>query len=146
MATTKKKPTKKAIAKTKANTKKKRDEKKEQKRVTLMKKALIQAMTDSLGIVTKACKIVGINRCTYYEYYNNDEEFRKECDDIDEVALDFVESKLHKQINDGIPSSTIFYLKTRGKKRGYQETTLVGEDKENKFSSFLSLANAIRGF
>ena len=37
------------------------------------------------------------------------------------VALDFAESQLHKQIQDNSTSATIFYLKTQGKKRGYVE-------------------------
>ena len=40
------------------------------------------------------------------------------------IVLDFAESQLHKQIKDGNPSSTIFYLKTKGKNRGYYEKIL----------------------
>ncbi len=36
------------------------------------KKALIQAMEKSLGVVTTACKLAGLDRGTYYNYYNND--------------------------------------------------------------------------
>ena len=40
-----------------------------------------------------------------------------------ETTLAFTESKLHKQIEDGVPVSTIFLLKTKGKNRGYVEKT-----------------------
>jgi hypothetical protein len=86
------------------------------------KKALIEAMEKSLGIVTEACKKVGVSRSTYYEYYRTDPDFKAAIDDIDNVVLDFVESKLHKQIENENPTSTIFYLKTKGRKRGYIET------------------------
>ena len=79
-------------------------------------------MEKSLGIVTEACKKVGVSRTTYYEYYNTDPDFKAAIDDIDNVVLDFVESKLHKQIENENPTSTIFYLKTKGRKRGYIET------------------------
>jgi len=85
------------------------------------KKALLEALESSLGVVTSACKKVGIGRTTFYNYLNADEEFAKQVKDIENVALDFAESQLHKQIKDGNPSSTIFYLKTKGKKRGYIE-------------------------
>ena len=88
------------------------------------KKQLIDAMEKCLGIVTQACKKVGISRTTYYEYYNTDPDFKKAIDDIDNVALDFAESSLHEQIKDKIPTSTIFYLKTKGRKRGYIETKI----------------------
>ena len=86
------------------------------------KKQLIDAMEKCLGIVSQACKQVGISRTTYYEYYNTDPDFKKAIDDIENVALDFAESSLHQQIKDKIPTSTIFYLKTKGRKRGYIET------------------------
>jgi len=86
-----------------------------------IKKQMIEALTSSLGIVTTACKTVGISRTTFYQYCKDDEEFKNQVDDISEIALDFAESKLHKLIDDNIPAATIFYLKTKGKKRGYIE-------------------------
>ena len=85
------------------------------------KKALLEALKKSLGIVTNACERVGVGRTTYYEWYNNDEDFRNKVDDLQNVALDFAESQLHKQIAKQSTAATIFYLKTKGKKRGYIE-------------------------
>lgn len=93
----------------------------EQERTTIQKKALIEAMEKSLGIVTQACKLAGLSRETYYNYYNSDPAFKKSCEDCADIALDFVESHAHKQIADDVPSTTIFYLKTRGRSRGYIE-------------------------
>lgn len=41
------------------------------------KRALVAAMTKSLGIVTQAFTALGISRDTYYSYYNNDKAFKK---------------------------------------------------------------------
>lgn len=91
----------------------------------IQKKAMIEALEKSLGVVTTACKSVGIARSTHYEWYGSDDKYKKAVDDIADVALDFAESQLHKQIQNGEVSSTIFYLKTKGKKRGYIERTEV---------------------
>ena len=87
----------------------------------ILKKRLVEALEKSLGVVTTACKQTGVNRSTFYEWYNKDEDFKKEVDSIGDIALDFAESQLHKQIQGGNPTSTIFYLKTKGKRRGYVE-------------------------
>ena len=92
------------------------------------KKAMIQALEKSLGVVTSACKAVGINRSTHYEWLKTDEEYKKEVEDVENIALDFAESQLHKQIKEGNTSGTIFYLKTKGKKRGYVERTEVHQE------------------
>lgn len=84
------------------------------------KKALIEALEKSLGVVTTACKKVGVGRTMFYEYMK-DALFAKQVDDISNIALDFAESQLHKQIQDGNTAATIFYLKTKGKRRGYVE-------------------------
>ena len=89
------------------------------------KKAMIEALEKSLGVVTTACKTVGISRQTHYEWIREDDQYRVAVEDIGDVALDFAESQLHKQIQSGEVSSTIFYLKTKGKKRGYVEKTEV---------------------
>lgn len=86
------------------------------------KKAMIEALEKTLGVVTKACEMVGIGRTQYYTWLKEDEEFAQQVQDIENVALDFAESSLHEQIKDKIPTSTIFYLKTKGRKRGYIET------------------------
>jgi len=87
----------------------------------ILKKKLVESLEKSLGVVTTACKQTGVNRSTFYDWYNKDEEFKKEVDSIGDIALDFAESQLHKQIKDGNSTATIFYLKTKGKRRGYVE-------------------------
>ena len=87
----------------------------------IKKEALLQALEKTLGVVTSAVKQVGLARSTYYEWYNEDEVFRRAVDDISEIALDYAESRLHKQIGDDNVTSTIFYLKYKGQKRGYIE-------------------------
>ena len=82
---------------------------------------LIQALEQSLGVVTTACKKSGVSRSTYYHWLNNDPDFAKTVEEIENIALDFVESQLHKQIKEGSTAATIFYLKTKGKNRGYLE-------------------------
>lgn len=88
-----------------------------------IKKQLIIALEKSLGVVTTACKQVDVSRSTFYNYLRNDPEFKKAVDDIENISLDFAESQLHKQIKDGSTTATIFYLKTKGKHRGYVERT-----------------------
>jgi len=85
------------------------------------KKALLKGLEKSLGVVTTACKQVGIDRTTFYRYYKEDKGFASQVDDLSNVAKDFAESQLFKQIQGGNPTSTIFYLKTKAKDRGYIE-------------------------
>jgi hypothetical protein len=100
----------------------------------IKKDAMLQALEKTLGVVTSACKQVGIGRTTFYDWLNNDKEFAKQVEEIQNVALDFAESQLHKQIGDGSTSATIFYLKTKGKNRGYIERQeITGAEGERLF-------------
>jgi len=87
------------------------------------KKAMLDALEKSLGVVTSACKTVGIGRTTHYLWMDSDPEYKAAVDSIADVAIDFAESQLHKQIKEGNSTATIFFLKTKGKKRGYVERT-----------------------
>jgi isopentenyldiphosphate isomerase len=87
----------------------------------IKKKAMIEALIKSLGVVTTACKDVDIARQTHYRWLQEDEDYKKEVDAIGDMTIDFAESKLHEQINKGDTTSIIFFLKTKGKKRGYIE-------------------------
>ncbi len=88
------------------------------------KKMFLEALATSYGIIAPACKAVDVGRSTYYRWRDEDAEFREKADEIMEVQVDFVESKLMKQIDSGDTSSIIFYLKTKGKHRGYNEKAL----------------------
>lgn len=88
---------------------------------SIKKKAMIEALEKSLGIVTTSCRIVGISRETHYRWMRTDEKYKASVDSIADIALDFAESQLHQQIRDKDTTATIFYLKTKGKKRGYVE-------------------------
>ena len=51
----------------------------------------------------------------------DDPEYKKAVEDIAEQVIDFAESALYKNVRDGKEVSTLFYLKTKGRKRGYVE-------------------------
>jgi hypothetical protein len=108
---------------------------------TLKKNAMLKALESTLGVVTSACEVVGIDRRTHYRWMNEDESYRVQVESLTDLAVDFAESQLfelikgaHREVStpDGEviriqdapnTSATIFYLKTRGKKRGYVERT-----------------------
>src|ERR1700676_5470900 len=73
------------------------------------------------GIVTDACKAFDISRSTYYKWREADPEFALECDEAAETTIDFVESKLMENIGKNDNACIIFYMKTKGRHRGYIE-------------------------
>lgn len=102
-----------------------------EKKVALTKRKMIEALERSLGIVTPAAKEVGISRQQFYVYYNTDPEFKKAVDEIDTMTTDFVENQLFKKIKEGSEKSIMFYMKYKGRKRGYDSTidvNLTGGD------------------
>ncbi len=87
----------------------------------ILKKAMVKALEKSLGIVTTATKQVGIHRSTHYDWINDDPTYKKQVEEIENIALDYSESKLFEGIGEGDKTLIIFHLKTKGKKRGYTE-------------------------
>lgn len=112
--------------------------------LTLKKAAMLEALEKSLGIVTSAAKSVGIRRETHYAWLNDDADYKAKVESLSDVALDFAESQLHKQIQNGEVSATIFYLKTKGKKRGYIESQRIAfEDNDGNVDNTLKI-NIVR--
>lgn len=89
---------------------------------TLKKKAFLAKMETTLGNITASCKAANINRSTYYDWMEKDPKFKQAVEELAEANIDFAESCLKQQIKDGNTTATIFYLKTKGKSRGYIET------------------------
>ena len=104
----------------------------------IKKKAMMEALEKSLGVVTQACKIASVSRTQYYQWLKDDPEFKKQTDDISEIAIDFAESILHSLISKKSVPCTIFYLKTKGKKRGYVETQELAISEPNKKLSWIT--------
>jgi transposase-like protein len=84
-------------------------------------KRMLVALEQTLGIITPALKIAGLSYNAHYQWLKKSGLYKKEFDKIKEIQLDFVESKLLKNIKEGDTTAMIFYLKTKGKDRGYSE-------------------------
>jgi len=103
------------------------------------KKKVLDALEKSLGIVTTACKIAEVSRTQFYQWLKDDEDFAGKVQEVENVTLDFVESQLHKQIKEGQTSATIFYLKTKGKKRGFIERQEIDHTTQGDKINIISL-------
>ena len=90
------------------------------------------AYEKSLGVLKPACEMSGMCRKTIWEWRKKYPEFDAACHECEEVAVDFVEAKLYKLIDKGAEASTIFYLKTKGKHRGYVEKQEIDMSAEVK--------------
>lgn len=90
-------------------------------RIEQDKKRLLDALEKSLGIVSNACKKLEMSRTTFYQWYKDDPAFALAVDSVGDIALDFAESKLLENVNNGSDTAIIFYLKCKGKNRGYRQ-------------------------
>lgn len=97
--------------------------------MTRQQSDFLVSLEKSLGIITAAIEATGVSRAKYISWLNVDEEFSKRVDLIMEKQIDFVESKLLEKINKGDTTAITFYLKTKGKDRGYTEKQIM-EDRE----------------
>lgn len=106
----------------------------EQKRTVEAKRAMIEALKKTMGIVTPALEMAKVGRTAHYGWLKDDPDYKAEVDEANEIALDFGETQLHslmkgilvqgkEDIYERPPdnSSVIFFNKTRNKKRGYVE-------------------------
>lgn len=85
------------------------------------KRNMLKSLRACYGIITDACADCGVSRKTFYQWLKDDEEFKKAYQDIRDVTLDHVEGKLFKKMESGNIAALIFYLKCKGKDRGYIE-------------------------
>lgn len=107
------------------------------------KEQFLEVLKSNGNNISKACDAIGINRGTYYFWKESDKEFAQRCADMDEVIIDLVESSLMKRIKEGDTTATIFFLKTKGKHRGYVEKTQVeGTLDTNVRISYIDAKNA----
>ena len=80
------------------------------------------------GNVSATCSALKIDRNTFSTWRKEYPELAQKLNEVDESLIDFSESKLLEQINDGNLTAIIFHLKTKGKNRGYVETSEVNNN------------------
>lgn len=106
----------------------------------IKKQAMLKALDKTMSIVSMASKLAGISRRTHYRWLKEDKEYKNAVIELKECALDFAEASLLEQIRKGNTTATIFYLKTKGKHRGYVETTFVKPNYEPQ-NDFKNMTN-----
>jgi len=89
------------------------------------KRKVIKALNEYLGIVTDACQKADICRATFYKWYKTDLAFKAQVDAIEDRVIDFVESCFYKKVQEGDVTAIIFFLKSKGKKRGWNEKSHI---------------------
>ena len=100
--------------------------KKEQAGTKSKKAAMIKALGTTLGNVSDAiCRLeeegITVGRTSHYRWLQEDEKYQQAVDNAADKTLDLVEKALIKQIKNGSVQATTFYLKTKGRGRGYTE-------------------------
>jgi transposase-like protein len=106
------------------------------------KERFLQMLKKTGGIIVKACESADVSRSQYYRWMEQDESFKERVDEINEGMIDFVESKLMQQINAGDTTATIFFLKTKGKHRGYHEKIQLDGNMSNDVRISFVAANS----
>lgn len=90
------------------------------------KEEYIEALEKAKGLTTVAGDILGVVPEAVSRMIAKHPEVRAARDRAAERVLDFAENRLYDQIADGNTAATIFFLKTKGRNRGYVEKLETG--------------------
>lgn len=80
-----------------------------------------QALAETKGMVYLAAKRLGCSHTTVYNYIEKYATVKDAWDSANGEMGDITELKLYQAVQDGQPWAVAFYLKTKGKSRGYTE-------------------------
>lgn len=92
--------------------------------ITTIKKAII----DSGGIIATIAERLGCEWHTAKTYIEKYAETKSAYEAESESVIDLAESKLIENIQANDNTAILFYLKTKGKKRGYVERTEINTE------------------
>ena len=85
------------------------------------RKKFLDILKKNAGLVYLSCEKCGITAPTYYNWLRDDPSFAEAVKSINEGMLDFAEGALFEKIKNKDLTAIIFFLKTKGRERGYQE-------------------------
>ena len=90
----------------------------------IKKQEMLIALEKSLGIITPACKAVGIARQTHYRWLEEDDLYKRLVKDVQMTKRDFTESAVYQLVQKGNVQATL-YANRINKDRGYSESVEV---------------------
>jgi len=101
-------------------------------------KRLLEALAACAGDVTEATRKAGVHRQTHYEALKSSPEYKEAFHHIEESLIDLAETKLKQHINEGNLKAITFYLRSKGKERGYGESKQIEITGERKKLSWFT--------
>ena len=91
--------------------------------IELKKAKFLEALKECKGLIYLACSAANVGRTTVFIWRKDDPDFDEAIKQVQEMVIDVVEHKLLSKIDDGDTDAIKFFLRSRGKDRGY------GDDK-----------------
>jgi len=98
---------------------------------------LLKAIKGSAGIMSTIAKKLNCDWHTAKKRIDENDDALKAYNNENENVLDLAESKLIENINDNDNTAIIFYLKTKGRNRGYVERQEIAHSGEIKTENII---------
>lgn len=102
------------------------------------RKKFVEVLTENNGRLLITREICGVSKATLFRYRKKFPEFGAAVNEAKSLQVDYVEGKLFDLIDKNNVNAIIFFLKTRGRDRGYGEKyvpEIKPEEKEHKVSN-----------
>lgn len=84
-----------------------------------------EALRQSGGVLTAASEMLKVSRTTLYSYIDGCKYLQAVRKEVDEVTLDIAEGQLIKLVTKGDREAIKYFLRCKGKARGWRETVEV---------------------
>ena len=91
-------------------------------------KRMIEAITKAEGNLSAAARMLKTTRQTVTDYVNSYDDVRAAYEEANDTVLDVVENKLVEQAKQGLPDQVRFFLRTKGRSRGYGDRLALDFD------------------
>ncbi len=91
------------------------------KRKRISDDTIVKVFKNKVCNISATCDSLGIDRSTFYSWRRKYPELDEKLKEAEESVIDYAETRLVEKVNDGDLTAIIFFLKTKGKKRGYIE-------------------------
>ncbi len=108
--------------------------------LSALKESMLMNMEKTLGVVGYAARNAGISRGLHYKWMRTDPVYKSRVESLNELLLDYAESRLLTYVQKEDLRAITFLLQTKGKQRGYTKYWIKEEDKK-MFEFVLKLYN-----